>query len=488
MKIKYWLMISYFIVMLLPIIALYGIYVSVNHLNEKQSFVEYVETSNTISEMEAHLHDPTLYTIQPVENYDHLTNLTNDMIHIRLFRADGAILYSSLTDASSYTFENKEQLYKNLNEIKISHRTFTWKQPVFENNELVGIYEIVISRDKWIQGVNDRAAISFILFSVFFLLTYLIVIMLLNRKFHRPLQLLHDRMTRFASGEPLEEITYEKKDEIGKLINHFEQMRIQIEKAQKEIIKQQKEKEFIVASLSHDLKTPLTVVQAYSEALLKNESLTKKEKEEYESILFNKLEYMKNMLDDLVTYNALQNAQIDEKRVVVDGGEFFEMLLYSYGEAAKQKKVHLTVEQKVNNSYSVHVKQMVRVVDNIMSNALRHTEENKQIWLGAFSSETSLPFWVFPTIREKLETWRKGGTIILVQNEGKAIPKEELRTIFTPFVQGEKSRRSGSSGLGLSIAKKIMELHEGKITIFSDEGYGTVVACFLKEEGHENGK
>lgn len=483
MKIKYWLMISYFVVMLLPIAVLYGIYVSVNHFDQKQSFIEYVETSTIISDVEAYLQDPKLYTIQPIENYHHLNEITDETIQIRLFRADGAKLYSSIAEPTSSLFEYKDNLYRNLNELEINYRTFTWKKPVFEKNDIVGIYEIVVSRKDWVEGVNKRTTLSFLLFGAFFLLTYAVVLLLLHRKFNRPLGILRERMTKFANDEPLEKVAYRSKDEIGELLNHFEEMRKQINEAQEEVKKQQEEKDFIVASLSHDLKTPLTVVQAYSEALLRNQALTEQEKKEYETILFNKLEHMKKMLDDLVTYNALQNAKISEELVEVDGEEFFDMLLTGYVEAAKQKNIQLTMEQHVKPTYSVYVKQLIRVVDNIMSNALRHTENNQHIWLGAFSSETDLPSWLLPPFREKLESWRQDGTVILIQNEGPAIPNEELTTIFEPFVQGEKARGSGgSSGLGLSIAKKIIELHEGKIIIFSKEGFGTLVACWLKEE------
>src|SRR5690554_4850268 len=98
MKIKYWLMISYFIVMLLPILALYGIYVSINHFDQKQGFVEYVEASQVISEIEPHLQDPSLYVLQAIENYEHLQPLVDETVQINLYRPDGARVYSSIQE------------------------------------------------------------------------------------------------------------------------------------------------------------------------------------------------------------------------------------------------------------------------------------------------------------------------------------------------------------------------------------------------------
>src|SRR5690554_4183502 len=100
MKIKYWLMISYFLVMLLPIAAIYGIYVSINHFDQKQGFVEYVEASNTINEIEPNLQDPSLYELQSTGHYDHLEQFTDETLQINLYRPDGAKVYSSLKENS----------------------------------------------------------------------------------------------------------------------------------------------------------------------------------------------------------------------------------------------------------------------------------------------------------------------------------------------------------------------------------------------------
>ncbi|SDY28822.1 Signal transduction histidine kinase [Evansella caseinilytica] len=484
MKIKYWLMISYFIVMLLPIVALYVIYVSINSLDQKQSLLEYMEMTKTISELEAYLQDPRLYDFQPAENFEHISGLGNEAIRISLFRYDGARLYSSLesSDSGHFLFVNTANLYRNLYELEWNYRTYSLKKPVFSDGEIAGVYEIVIGRDDWVEGVNSRTQLHVMLFGGFFLLTYIIVIFLLHRKLTRPLNTLRSRMTDFAAGIPLAAPARTGNDEIGELINHFEEMREKLENTSTELMKQQEEKQFIVASLSHDLKTPLTVIQAYTEALLAEKSLAENEKNEYKEILFHKLNYMKQMLDDLVTYNALQASQMKTALVEVEAEEFFDMLLSGYGETAAKSGITLTVEQAVKGTCHVHVKQMMRVVDNIMANALRHTERGRNVWLGAFSHGMPLPHWIFPSLVDQVDNWRENGTVILIQNEGAAMTTADLEKVFQPFVQGDPARGGGSSGLGLSIAKMIMEQHDGEITIWSAADCGTLTACRLKEE------
>lgn len=488
MKIKYWLMISYFVVMLLPVAGLYFLYVSISSLDQKQDFLEYIDISKRLSELEPRLEKPSLYAVQPIENYSSVEKLANKSTKISLYRPDGVMVYTSLSDPASRLYqENTEQLYKNLNEIEKHYRTYTVKKPVLHDGQIIGIYEVTFGRKEWVEGVNNRYLLLGTLFGAFFLLIYFVVVVLLNRKLNRPLQHLRMEMTAFAQGQACQKSYRESKDEIGELVSHFRKMKQQIEQTQRELAKQYKEKEYIVAALSHDLKTPLTVIRAYSEALQNENTLTDQEKREYKEILFEKLEYMKQMLDDLSMYTSLQSSQQKIELVEVDGEEFFEMLLSGYEEPCCKKRIPLTVQQSVEGLYEVDPKQMVRIVDNIMGNAIRHTESDHHIWLAAVSSSTPLPEWVFPPFSTQVNQWREDGTVILIQNQGKAIATEQQESVFEPFVQAEGARGlGGSSGLGLSIAKMLIEKHEGKIKLWSASGYGTLVACWIKERGHES--
>lgn len=485
MKIKYWLMMSYLIVMLLPIAALYFLYISISNYDGKKELLEYMEIRKKLDKMETFLVKTSLYKVQDIDNYNFLKELTDETIQITLYRADGLKLYSSLENigSSRYEYLNPDLLYKHLNDIQKSYRTYSIKKPIFENRKLIGIYQVSFGRDAWVQGVNNRTILFAVLSVSFFLLLYMIIILLLNRKLNRPLLFLRKNMTAFANGEVVNDSISYSKDEIGELIAHFEKMKEQIEQTRNELAKQQKEKEFIVASLSHDLKTPLTVIVAYAEALRKEPNyLLRGERKEYETVLSEKLDYMKQLLDDLAMYTALQSSNKKVECVDVDGEEFFDMLLSGYEEPCNEKEIILTVELRCASAYCVNVKDMIRIVDNVMANAIRHTDEIKNIWLAAISAENTLPDWVFLPFYKELEEWRKNGTVLLVQNEGESIPASKQDLVFNPFFQVEGARgHGGSSGLGLSITKKLIEQHNGKIKLWSTEPYGTLVACWLEE-------
>ncbi|ADU28549.1 sensor histidine kinase [Evansella cellulosilytica] len=483
MKIKTWLMISYFIVMILPITTIYALYITISSYDKEQDLENYLDVLQTFSNLEPILNNASLYQLQPMTNYEHIQKMGSDSLQINLYRPDGVQLFSTLNSPSTNTplFASTTEVYQNLNEIQKNYRTYSLKKPVFENGELAGIYEMKLARDEWLEGVSNRTLTLFTLFSFFFILTYAVVIFLLNRKLNRPLQLLHARMTDFAKEKEISPLKTIPKDEIGELMGHFEEMRVEIEGTKKELLNHQKEKDFIVASLSHDLKTPLTVVRAYNEALLYGQ-LSPRERNEYKQVLFEKLDFMSQMLDDLVTYNSLQSTRNHSEFKVVDGEEFFDMLLSGYEESAASKDIQLHTHYDVESKYKVNPKQMIRLVDNVMTNGLRHTPQMKSLWIGAYKQTSPLPKWVFPSLIKKVDEWRKGGTVILVQNEGSFIDSENVDYLFQPFVQGETARsQSGSSGLGLSIAKMIIEQHGGKIMLWSEKPHGTLIACWLQE-------
>ncbi|GAB6926374.1 hypothetical protein JCM10914A_03570 [Paenibacillus sp. JCM 10914] len=483
MRIRNWLMISYLIVMLLPLVALYLLYVSVSNYDQKRDLLEYMEVTMTVDAMEPVLENPTYYRIQPRQHYEDIDKLTDETMKIKLYRFDGVLLYSSIQEpvASRLTKLNQEQLYQDVNQIQKNLSTYTVKRPVLhQGGQLTGFYEVTINREEWLQGIKERTVWIGGGLMVFIVIVFLAVIYLLNRKLNRPLLTLQRQMTAFAEGEIIPG-TRPARDEIGELQTHFYTMKEKIKKSQEEIVQQQKEKEFILAALSHDLKTPLTVIQAYSEGLMSDRPLTDQESREYKAILVEKLAYMKQLIDDLAIYASLQASHDQTGIVEVDGEEFFEMLLSGYEKPCMKKGIQLRIDQRAFGTYHVNVKQMIRVLDNLVANAIRHTDEGDMILLAALSQDQPLPEEIFPPIREALEAWRNGGTVMIIQNEGTNIPEQMLERMLLPFVQGEESRGSGSSGLGLSIAKMLMERHEGHIRLWSEEGCGTIAACWIKE-------
>lgn len=133
MRLKPWLMTSYLIVMILPIIALYFFYISLSQFDEKRDFVEYMEMKEKIDQLEPLLMNPSLYKAQPIENYKQLQERTDSSMNIKLYRKDGLKLYSTLdqTGVEMYTLKQRDSLYQDLNTLKRNTARTLISRPFF---------------------------------------------------------------------------------------------------------------------------------------------------------------------------------------------------------------------------------------------------------------------------------------------------------------------------------------------------------------------
>lgn len=486
MKIKTWLLLSFLTVMLLPLIALYLLYILLGNFYEQKDVAETLAVARQFANIEDKLQSPELYRVQPSAKYASIRALTSPSIQIDLYRSDGVTLFSSVDqDDVAWMFPvNQERLFTDLYDIQESSRAFSVKKPVFSDGELLGIYKITIARQAWISGVYSRTGLIVSLLLIFVALLYAAIVLLLNRKLNRPLGLLTRRMQSFAQNAPSSPTDehLRVKGEIGDVIDQFEEMKRQIVEGRDEVQRQQQANNYMVASLSHDLKTPLTSIRAYAEALSESPELQEKERKEYASVLFSKVEQMRQMIDDLAVYTSLQSMEHPPDLVPVDGDEFFEMLESGYGAICESKGIHLQTSAWVTGSCMVEPRQMTRLVDNLMNNALKYTGSDGRIWIHAQDANILLPNWVFPTQFSRLEQPIEPSIWILVQNEGPVIPGDILEKMYEPFYQGTASRTQkdrASSGLGLSIVQMIAKRHGGTFALYSSEGRGMLAVCQL---------
>lgn len=488
MKLKYWLMLAFLIVMLLPVAAGWALYSLYNYYNDQRAVTEYVELSGQLAPIELALSDPGLYQLHSPDAFAALSELENGRVNFDLYLPTGIRVYTSggsTWSAGAYTVGGAE-LYRNLYNLQIRHRTFSLKKPVWEKGELVGIYEIVMLRGDWLEGISLRTTWVMGLAATFFILLYGTVLWLLSRKLFRPMKYLIERMDAFARGEAATDVVPVRHDEMGILLQQFDAMQDKIRHTQADVEREQKEKELMIASLSHDLKTPLMSISAYTEVLNGDRQLKRLERQEYQDVLLGNVERMKQMISELEMYTALGSSESEMAMVKVEGEEFFDMLLGSYEGLAERGQIDVKMDVRTDQLYRVHPEQLMRLTDNLINNALRHTRTNGVMGLGVIASDRELPEWIIPSLRAELDNYRVGATLIMVQNEGPAIPEEQLIRIFEPYVQHqnqEEKTYAGGSGLGLSIAKRVAIKHGGDMRMWSYEGYGTLAACRLPEHG-----
>ncbi|MFC0523468.1 ATP-binding protein [Pontibacillus salicampi] len=488
MKIRTWLMVTYLIVMTLPIIAAYGFYILLQEWDKEQGLQNSFELTSYIHELEEKLQDPDLYKVQSSESFMNklFPAFQNEDVELKLYENTGLYLFNSKEPNNAITYEtNRATLFKDLYQYDFSYRSVAIKKPVFLEDEMIGIYSLNVERTEWIEGVQSRRTWIIISFFTLFISLYCLMIWLLHKRLNQPLSQLMEGMQEFASTHKPVTFSYRKQNEIGELIQHFESMQTQIEEAQRTTRIEQQEKQTMIASLSHDIKTPLTSLRAYAEALASEESLTQEQRKEYVQTLIRKSTHLQNMMEDLTIFTQLQSSTYSFDLQLVDGAEFVDMLFEGYDQWVRKEKITLHTHNSIKGSFCMNDRQMIRFLDNLLSNALQHTHSKGHIWIGAFpSAEHALPDWIFPESKEYIQNIPDHHCLIVVQNEGKAIAQKDLEHIFTPFYQGESSRTQKGNvhvGLGLSIANRIVELHGGRFHVWSVPGKGTIMGMSIKQ-------
>ncbi|WP_245671960.1 hypothetical protein [Caryophanon latum] len=144
MNIRTWLLVTYLLVMVLPLGALYALYVSVHHYYEDQSMAEYFDKWSHVSNMKSVLADATLYTERIIS--DEVKALSNDQTMVTLYLPTGKMLYSSNPTMTS--FEDQQTVYENLYEFQQNYSHFMYKEPVYAEGKVIGIYNARNGRSK----------------------------------------------------------------------------------------------------------------------------------------------------------------------------------------------------------------------------------------------------------------------------------------------------------------------------------------------------
>lgn len=229
---------------------------------------------------------------------------------------------------------------------------------------------------------------------------------------------------------------------LGKNINYMTEELRNLKEREKEI---EKNKDRLIVSVSHDLRTPLTSIIGYIK-LIKEKHKEKDDINKYIDIIDNKSNRLEELINDLFEYTKLTSCDIKLEKVNISLNEFMRQVVEGMMPICNQNDLNILLEAP-NEELNVNVDpaKMVRVFENIISNAIRYSNKKSDINIKIFKAEN--------------------GAMVSIENEGKPIKKEELNKIFGMFYRADESRnnQTGGSGIGLSIAKSIVELHGGKI-------------------------
>lgn len=252
------------------------------------------------------------------------------------------------------------------------------------------------------------------------------------------------------------DINYEDIDEPNKIAESFEKMRVNLKDAFNTQLKSEKEKQDIIQSLSHDLRSPLTLIKGHVEFLQSGAYKNEERLKRYLNVIEKSTNRAVALVDDLNVLSKIDDSDfiLDKKEVLLD--DFINEKFEDYKTLANEKHLNfcVNVDSELNDAVVyIDKSQISRVIDNIITNSFRYVDEGGSIEVDISQNE-----------QDKV--------VFKIKDSGAGFRKEDLPNVFNRFYKGDKSRANsnGNSGLGLYICKKIIDKHSGEIRVFNENG------------------
>jgi two-component system, OmpR family, sensor histidine kinase BaeS len=293
----------------------------------------------------------------------------------------------------------------------------------------------------------------------------LVISLVLTRSLTRPLRELTGAIRALPEGGIGQQVQVRTKDEIGQLAQAFNLMSA-------DLARLNEQRRQMTTDIAHDLRSPLTVIGGYVESM--RDGVLKPTPERLNAI-HDEVQHLERLVDDLRTLSLADAGELSLNRSPIAPVGLLDQVQAAYHLAAENKNLSLTTQAAPNLPHiNADPDRLMQVLGNLVSNAIRHTPEG-----GEISIRCSVDKGQQLSSNSHLNTahW----ILFTVIDSGSGIPSDDLSRIFDRFYRVDDSRHGaeGESGLGLAIAKSIVEMHGGEISVESELGLGTTFTISL---------
>lgn len=428
----------------------------------------------------ANYYEKKIYDIEKYINTknDKLLNSDYEKEFNKIIPSKG-IKYKVLDLESNNSYGNlDEELYSqsdminkiNTSDVDKKNNVTKYIPIVTENYKLRGVvilyYKLVVTSDSipqiLISLITFIVLISPFIYIVFF--SYLFG-KILSKNINDPLGKLKYATEKIKENNLDFNIEYPYNNELGQVILSFEEMKKELKNTLNKQWNMEEERKEIISGLSHDLRNPLTIIKGKVEMLLEGSYKNEDRLISYLDSIDKSTDRSIELVNDLNLINKLDSSDFNINPTSNNVFDFLNQQIDNFKDLSenKQIKINLTTENLEQDAeYTFDKNSIIRVMDNLVSNAIRHTKLNGEIDIKVTLYKSKLYF--------------------KISDNGNGFSNDDLKFALNKFYRGDKSRsaKSGNSGLGLYICKAIVEKHNGEINISNNLLGGAQVSFYLK--------
>lgn len=352
-----------------------------------------------------------------------------------------------------------ESRIKHKNDIRHFARVTKLIMPI---NLVLNIVVLVVLL-KWI-GLNSLSII--ILLIIFIGLFWLMAPKNIERRIVYPIEKLKKAMKEVADGNLNTKVEVDVMNDVGLLLSSFNIMVAKLRESEREKKEYEENRKLLVANISHDLKTPITSIEGYIEALLDKTITEESKREQYLEVIYKNTVYLNQLIDDLFLFAKLDMQKLEFNFENISINAFMRDIAdeYEFEFSEKGLKFEYNDNTSSHKTVSIDRKRMSQSIRNLITNSIKYShDDGLKVVMTLYSEDDKI--------------------YIDIKDNGIGISEENLEKVFDRFykIDNARTKNLSSTGLGLAIAKELIEAMDGNITIKSDLGKGTTFTISLRK-------
>jgi signal transduction histidine kinase len=340
------------------------------------------------------------------------------------------------------------------------HRWFRYARPAVLLFNLIILYLLF----SWagFKGVGICFAVLIIVKEIL----QFIFLLRLEKRIITPIEELRKGVDEVAGGNYDVRVECHIPNDLGLLIASFNEMAQKLQQGEKMKIEYEENRKTLIANISHDLKTPITSIQGYIEALLEGSAQSPEKRDKYLKIIHHNVDYLNRLIDDLFLFSKLDMQKLDFYFEKVCIRKYFNDLMEEYQLELVEHQIQFEFNDELMDdpSVSLDAKRFYQAINNIVRNAVGHGPEQGLLI--------------------KVKLYRRDHWIAIdIGDNGPGIPQDKLPYIFDRFyrIDTERSKDYKGTGLGLAITKELVQAHGGEVAVASRNDGGTCFTIMLPE-------